>query len=198
MNLHARNVAWLLPLILTACADKARLPQVQPFAPPVSTIAKPPVIHPQLDESVLTLPLEPIDTDADAILEEAAKPAIRHRRAPAKPSPEIADTSQPGATSAQPPATETADEVPAIGVLSSGDPASGSPSDVKLETANSITDTERGLKSLDRPLNGQEQKTASQIRQFIRQARRALGTGDVDGARTLAAKAKVLLGELSE
>jgi hypothetical protein len=53
------------------------------------------------------------------------------------------------------------------------------------------------LDNIGRKLNGQEEKTAGQIREFLKQARAALGSGDVDGAHTLAAKAKVLLGELS-
>jgi hypothetical protein len=46
-------------------------------------------------------------------------------------------------------------------------------------------------------MSDQEQKTAAHIREFLKQAREALASGDVDGARTLAAKAKVLLGELA-
>jgi hypothetical protein len=45
-------------------------------------------------------------------------------------------------------------------------------------------------------LNDQEQKTAEHIREFLKQAKAALASGDVDGASTLAAKAKVLLSEL--
>jgi len=62
---------------------------------------------------------------------------------------------------------------------------------------NSIAATERGLNAITRKLSDQEQKTAAQIREFLKQARAALNSGDVDGAHTLAAKAKVLLGELS-
>jgi hypothetical protein len=53
------------------------------------------------------------------------------------------------------------------------------------------------LIGLNRSLNDQEQKTAAQIREFLKQAREALASGDVDGAHTLAAKAKVLLSELA-
>jgi ribosomal protein S20 len=52
------------------------------------------------------------------------------------------------------------------------------------------------LNDIGRTLNSQEQITASQIRSFLKQAGDALAAGDVDGAHTLAAKAKVLLGEL--
>jgi hypothetical protein len=82
--------------------------------------------------------------------------------------------------------------VSAIGQLSSGDPA-----DLRQRTINSIAATEHGLSSITRPLNDQEQKTAAQIREFLKQARAALASGDMDGAHTLAAKARVLLGELS-
>jgi hypothetical protein len=54
------------------------------------------------------------------------------------------------------------------------------------------------LNGLTRKLSGQEQKTAAQIREYLKQAREALISGDVDGAHTLAAKAKVLLSELNQ
>ena len=82
--------------------------------------------------------------------------------------------------------------VSAIGQLSSGDS-----SDLRDRTANSIALTDHDLKGISRTLNSQEQKTAAQIREFLRQARVALASGDVDGAHTLALKAKVLLGELT-
>jgi hypothetical protein len=83
--------------------------------------------------------------------------------------------------------------VSAIGQLSSGDPA-----DMRRETVDSIAATERGLNGIGRTLSDLEQKTAAQIREFLKKAREALASGDVDGAHTLAAKAKVLLSELSQ
>ena len=80
----------------------------------------------------------------------------------------------------------------AIGQLSSGDPA-----DSRQQTVNSIAAIERGLNGINRTLNEQDQKTAAHIREFLKQARQALDSGDVEGARTLAAKAKVLLSELA-
>ena len=47
-------------------------------------------------------------------------------------------------------------------------------------------------------LSDQEQKTAGDIREILKQAREALASGDADGAHTLAAKAKVLLAELTK
>jgi len=127
----------------------------------------------------------PLDTDAGDILEEAARSPVRHHRPPAKPAQEASD--------ATPPAEPDTSEVSAVGQLSSPEP-----SDMRLETDASIAATERGLNGLSRNLSGPERKTASQIREYLKQAREAILNGDVDGARTLAAKAKVLLGELDQ
>lgn len=69
---------------------------------------------------------------------------------------------------------------------------------MRYETEQSIASVEHGLKDINRQLSDQDQKTATQIREFLKQARTALNAGDVDGAHTLALKAKVLLGELSQ
>lgn len=186
MKMRASYAAWALPFFLTGCFPfhKTQPQPAQQFAPPVTNLPKPPATHPALPDSALTIPSEPLDTDTGAILEEAAKPAVRHRRPASKPAQDTVDN---------PPAAETENPgVSAIGELSSPDP-----SDQRRETEASIADTERGLRGLNRGLNGQEQKTAAQIRGFLKQARQALNSGDVDGAFTLAAKAKVLLGELS-
>jgi hypothetical protein len=191
MKLHARNVAWLLPLFLTACFNRPHQQPIQQFAPPVGNLPKPPAEHPELPAWAVILPEESLDTDTDAIVEEAAKPAVRHRKPANKATPETADNAQSSSGNAQQSENESA-EVPAIGTLSSGEP-----SDMKLETSTTISDTERGLKSIGRTLNGEEQKTAAQIRRYIREARKALTSGDVEGAHTLAAKAKALLSELN-
>jgi hypothetical protein len=190
MKLRARNVLWLLPLFLTACAHEPKPQVAYQYAPPVSTVPQPPVLHPELPESVLTLTMADVDTDTDAILDASAKPAQRRK----KPAPPHAAQEAPEAAgNTQQAANDATTEEPAIGVLSSGDPP-----DMRRETMDTLDDTEKGLKDIGRSLNSQEQKTAAQIRQFIRQARKALVSNDVDGAHTLAAKAKVLLSELNQ
>jgi hypothetical protein len=83
--------------------------------------------------------------------------------------------------------------VSAIGQISTG-----GPTDLRNSVDESITSTEHGLNNIGRSFNDQEQKTAAQIREFLKQARDALTAGDVAGAKTLASKAKVLLSELSQ
>jgi len=187
MKMRASYAVWLLPFFLTACFPfhKTSQPQARQLAPAVGNLPKPQAAHPELPESAVTLPDEPVDNDADAILEEAARPAVRHRRPVYKPAQEATDNPPAPAPEAETPG------VSAIGQLSSGDP-----SEQRRETEDSIAATERGLHGIGRSLSTQEQKTARQIREFLKQAREALISGDVDGAYTLAAKAKVLLGEL--
>jgi hypothetical protein len=64
------------------------------------------------------------------------------------------------------------------------------------QAADLIDSTQRGVNSL-RNLNGDQNKTAAQIRSFLEQAQRALHNGDLDGAHTLATKARTLLDELT-
>ena len=66
----------------------------------------------------------------------------------------------------------------------------------RQQAADLIDSTQRGVNSL-RNLNGDQNKTVAQIRSFLEQAQRALHNGDVDGAHTLATKARTLLDELT-
>jgi hypothetical protein len=176
----ARSIfAFLLPLVLTGCFHKTNQAKVEPLAPPIVD-APPPKPEPtptDLPPPVIAVPNQTPAPSASAPPREAPKPPVRHRK-PAASNTQLASNGSPG--------------VSAIGQLSSGDP-----SDLRGQTVASIAATERGLSSINRKLSDQEQKTAAQIREFLKQARAALNSGDVDGAHTLAAKAKVLLGELS-
>ena len=180
MKLPAWSAAWLLPLLLTGCFHKNNRAQVEPLAPPIEDAPLPkPVPSPtELPPPVITVPTQaPAPYTNPQPAQEPPKPPVKHRKPPAN-STQQASIESP--------------KVSAIGQLSSGDPA-----DLRQQTVNSIAATERGLSSITRPLSDQEQKTAAQIREFLKQARAALASGDVDGAHTLAAKARVLLGELS-
>jgi hypothetical protein len=123
---------------------------------------------------------------------------VRHRK-PASGSGEPAAASTPQAPAntpqVQPNTQQAASESPgvsAIGQLSSGDT-----SNLRQQTLDSIAAIERSLNGIGSSLSDQEQKTAAQIREYLKQARNALASGDVDGAHTLVAKANVLLSELS-
>ncbi|MGA3046096.1 MAG: hypothetical protein ABSD67_05705 [Terracidiphilus sp.] len=184
MKTPARVAAWLIPFLLVGC-DHKNITQVQPLAPPIED-APPPQPSPaptDLPPPVVTVPnqIPTTDTNSNAQTEPPPKPPVKHKRPQQQPAP-----------STQQASTE-ASGVSAIGQLSSG-----APSDEKQQTFDSISTLEKGLNSITRSLNDQEQKTAAQIRDWLKKARAALTDGDVDGARTLAAKAKALLTELNQ
>jgi hypothetical protein len=189
MRSPARSVAWLLPFLLTACFHKGRPINITQYLPPPSTVPKPEIAAVELPPSATTIPSVPLTSDAE--VEQAPKQPVRRRRPINKNALPAADTTQQAANNTPPAPVETP-AVSAIGQLSSG-----SSSDSQQQTLDSIAASERGLNGINRTLNDQEQKTAAHIREFLKQAREALASGDVDGARTLAAKAKVLLGELA-
>ncbi|MFP5207060.1 MAG: hypothetical protein ACLGSH_17035 [Acidobacteriota bacterium] len=174
-----------MPFLLTACFHRHHSVQNQQLAPPLSqsqrssAVSTTPV---ELPPAATLIPPKPTQ-NAQASTERKLTPHSRHRRraaTPTKSTPEVAAN--------EPPPT-----VSAIGQLSSGDPV-----DFRRQTEDSISAIEKGLNSIQHSLNSPQQKTADHIREFLKQARTALASGDVDGAATLAAKAKVLLAELSK
>jgi outer membrane biosynthesis protein TonB len=179
MKFPARMIVSLLPFLLAGCAHKPAT-QAQPLAPPIVDTPPPKPAPPtDLPPPVITVPTPPppaVDTTTQT--EPEPKPPVKHKKPAATPSDQ---------------ADNEPSSVPAIGTLSSGDPT-----DKRQQASDSIAATERGLTGITRTLSDQEQKTAAQIREFLKQAREALVTGDVDGASTLAAKAKVLLSELTQ
>lgn len=190
MKLSVRSIAWLLPLVLSACAHKAPQTQMQPpvLAPPVQET--PP---PKTDTSPASLPapivnIPPMPPPA-VTTTPAPKPAReKKKKSSAKNTPQ-------STTPAQPPqvASNATPEENAAGHLSSEDAP-----DLHKQTADALDEIEHGLNGITRSLNDQEKKTSAQIRAFLKQARTALASSDVDGARTLAVKAKVLLDELNQ
>jgi hypothetical protein len=179
MKARVISVAWLLPLLLTACFHRTQPPQKQAMAPPIVDTRplgpEPPPLD--LSQLAIVLPSPAITPGAGVQHKQPVKPTPHHRK-PIKQNVEQASVEPTG--------------VSAIGQLSPGDPT-----DLRQQTESSLASTERGLNGITRTLNDQELKTSAQIREFLKQARAALATSDVDGANTLALKAKVLLTELN-
>jgi outer membrane biosynthesis protein TonB len=183
MKLPAKIVLALLPVFLTACNHKTQQAQVQPLAPPVEVNPPPPpsTAPVNLPPPVATIPPEPTKTAPTV----ATKPPGRRKK-----------NKNNNAASAAP-VQEAANPAPNPGVSAIGQLSSGDPADFRKETEDTIAATERGLNGITRTLSDTEQKTADHIRDFLKQAKTALASGDVDGAHTLAAKAKILLQELT-
>jgi hypothetical protein len=168
----------MLPLLMTACGHKQQKAQLPPLAPPdVANIPPPPNAPPPPNETIPTQPTQQAPTPP----QPAEQPVRKKKKA--KPP---ADTTQQAANPNPSP------EVSAIGQLSSGDPV-----ELRRQTVDSIASVEVGLQRINRTLDDSEQKTADHIREFIKEAKAALASGDVDGAHTLTDKARVLLNELT-
>jgi outer membrane biosynthesis protein TonB len=184
MKLPGRIVAFLLPFALTGCFHRSHSSQTQPLAPPVTS-----------QQAATPAPEPATPTPSTPVVTEQAKPA---EAVPQQAEQTPAETPKPPVHRKKPvnhPTQQAA--VPSSGVSAIGQLSSGNPGDYRRQTEDSIAAAERNLRAINRPLNDQEQRTVAHIRDFLKQARQALGSGDVDGAHTLTAKAKVLLAELS-
>lgn len=186
MKSPAKCAAWLLPFLLTGCFHlpfhKKQQAQKYPLAPPLKPTQMIELVSIELPPALLVIPGKPIYN----MREEAQpiKPPVRHRK-PANANPEEDADALDAAGSPAP-------GISAIGELSSGDP-----SNLRQQTEDSIAAIERGLNGINRTLNESEQKIVGHIREFVKQAKTALASGDVEGAHTLTAKAQVLLTELT-
>lgn len=184
-------IAWLLSVLASAallqgCDHKDKTPPPQTLAPPIvdtppaqpSTVSTANLPPPEVVE-----PAKPATTPPPQPADQPKKPEHHHKKpASSTPQPTQEASTNPSNPSMSP-----------IGELSGA--ASG---DQRSQAEDTINSTEKGLNSITRQLTDTETKTAAQIREFLKQARAALNSGDVDGALTLAKKAKVLLAELSQ
>ena len=179
MRSPAKGGAWLLPLLLTGCIFHKTRPT------PPQTLA--PMIVPSRPLEVALLELPPAQSVISAkpiynmkVQSEPIKQPVKHHRSVRPPD----DTEI---------VTNPAPAVNAIGQLTSADPAS-----YRQQTEDAIAAIERGVNGINRSLDDSEQQTVGQIREFLKEAKAALASGDTDGAHTLTEKAKALLAELTK
>jgi hypothetical protein len=205
MKLYVARATLLLPLLLCGCAHKQKTAQSQPvLAPPIEDTPppKPNKAPTNLPAPVITVPTPPQPAASNfPPPAPAPKPKPHHKPKPAQEDPGTPGTPPTPATQGTQGTQSTqvaANTPPPPAVSAIGDLSTGEPEDLRKQTDNAISETERGLNGITRQLSDQEKKTSSQIREFLKQARAALTTGDIDGAHTLAQKAKVLLGELTQ
>jgi hypothetical protein len=121
------------------------------------------------------------------IAEAAATPRPRRRTVVRSP------IAQGGAApSTQAASVESPDESVSIGELTGGDVNP----QTRQEAADLIASNDKRLKALSASILKNQRTQVSKIRNFQKQAQDALSSGDAEGAKTLATKAKLLLYEL--
>lgn len=192
--------------LLTGCAQRHAKSAVPPQAlapsrPPwqIAALIPPmPPLPPYNDERPImldtTVPPEPPEPHTE---EHPRRAARHHAKTPQETASQ--ETAHP-AMPTPPPNPEVAQGQPSgaspIGQLSSA--AGDSSGADRRAIDDQINSTESALNGMHRSLTSEEQKTVAQIRTFILKARAALKTNDLDGARTLSTKAKLLLDELTK
>jgi hypothetical protein len=193
MRVSVRYALWLLPLlalpILEGCDKKSQPAPPQALAPPI--VDAPPPKPATVSTADLPPPVIGNPQPANTGNQNTASQQTDTQKKPAhhkKPAP---------AQTATPP-TDVASAAPAPSVSAIGQLSEGASGDLRTQTQDTITATEKGVNGITRTLSDSELKTAAQIHEFLKQAREALATGDIDGAHTLAMKAKVLLTELNQ
>jgi ribosomal protein S20 len=133
---------------------------------------------PMVEAPQIKLPPVPVATNA--------KPK-RERKKPA-PKPVTPEPVQ--VASAAPPPEETA-----IGALTAGGEASPQ---TKQDATDLIASSEKRLNALSAQKAEEEKAQVSKVKNFLKDAQEALKSGDAEGAKTLATKAKLLLDDLEK
>jgi ribosomal protein S20 len=111
-----------------------------------------------------------------------------------KPAPKVvAPPPEPVQVAAAP--TEPKPEETAIGALTTGGEAT---LQTKQEASELITSSEKRLNALSSQKAEEEKAQVSKVRNFLKDAEEALKSGDAEGAKTLATKAKLLLDDLEK
>jgi hypothetical protein len=202
--ISARKMAAFMLLAVFATGCRHKTPPIVP-----AQAAQVPPLPPKPDVQVASLPPVPqpatpkvgppgSDQPPQQPSPQPKHPAHKRTKPVTPPTTTTPTTAEQPAKEAPTTQQASAGEAPAvspIGQLSTAGDSGNTPS--KHDIQESIDGTEKGLNDLKRALSKPEQETAAQIRTFLGKAREALTQGDLEGAHTLAIKAKVLLDELT-
>jgi ribosomal protein S20 len=164
---------------LGGCRHKAQLAPLPPVMAPVALEQIPePENLPMVEIPQVRMPPVPVATNA--------KPKRERKRPAQKATPEPPVQ----VAAAVPPPEETA-----IGALTAGGEASPQ---TKQEAADLIASSEKRLNALSAQKAEEEKAQVSKVKNFLKDAQEALKSGDAEGAKTLATKAKLLLDDLEK
>lgn len=173
---------------LIGCHHKAVVPPLPQITQPVDLETPPAVDHPAMVEvPQIKLPPVPYASAASKIKRE------RRRRTPQVVAVPPGTTPQPNGDAPMP--TSPAAEIAKIGSLSSGGDTSPR---AQQEAAGLIAANEKRINGFSAQKVEEQKAQLSTVRNFQRQAQEALSSGDTEGAKTLATKAKLLLDDIDK
>ncbi|GGG91582.1 hypothetical protein [Silvibacterium dinghuense] len=188
----ARKLAVLLAITVLTSGCKHRKVAIIPAA---ATAPPPPTRT--IDQSAAALPAVPPPELPNIAPPSEQKPAQKPKRSThRKKTQNTTETNKDQAAGTQQAASGEAPAVSPIGQITTTGERGATPSEQQIR--ESLSGTEKGLNDLKRQLSSSEQETVVQIRAFLQKARQALQQNDLEGAQTLATKAKVLLSELTK
>jgi hypothetical protein len=179
-TLASVTLCFGLTVGLGGCRHKPQVATLPPVLTPVALEEIPePSNLPMVEVPQIQLPPVPVASDA-------GKPKRERKRPVAKTAP----APEPVQVAAAPSPEETA-----IGALTAGGEANPQ---TKQEAADLITSSEKRLNALPAQKAEDEKAQVNKVKNFLKDAQDALKSGDADGAKTLATKAKLLLDDIEK
>lgn len=170
-------VACAMALALAGCAKKPIVAAAPPPPPPTAMVSVPPPSHP-----TEPLPKEPLI--ASPSLNIPAETPVKPPRPRLRPTP-----TQPTEAMLTPPPA-----VADLGELTTGGESNNE--QMRRQTDDLLKTQNRRLSTLAPSTVARHSKQVEQARLYLKQAGDAWNKQDIEGARTLGTKAKVLLDEL--
>lgn len=183
-----QKIAWTtlwfgMAMGMAGCRHKQQLAPLPPVMAPVALEEIPePDNLPMIEAPTEKLPPVPVSTEAGKPKRKKKTPKVV---APPEPPPETQVASAAG-----PPSPDAA-----VGALTAGGETNPQ---TKQEAQDLIASIDKRLNALP-PQKAEEQKAqVAKVKNFWKDAQEALKSGDAEGAKTLATKAKLLLDDLEK
>lgn len=171
-----------LTCALSGCRHRTVVPRLPQILVPVELVDIPEPSLPMIEVPQVKMPPMPVAA-------AAAHPHRERKRVPKTVVTQLPPPPQPQ------PETEAPEQAAAIGALSTG--GDSNPRS-QQEAADMIASIEKRLNGLSAQIAEAQKSQISKVRNFQKQAQDALDSGDVEGAKTLATKAKLLLDDIEQ
>jgi hypothetical protein len=174
-------------LAATGCSRKIRVPALPPAPPPViATVTIPPPTH-HTEE----LPQQEVSAPVATAPPTIQKPRPKRPKKPSQRTTETASATTPVLPGS---AATSADPSP-IGELTTGGEAG---TQGRQEAESLLNTVQKRLDQLSDEMKKDHQDQVERVRLFVKRAQEAWKSGDLEGTRTLATKANVLLDDISK
>jgi hypothetical protein len=183
-----QKIAWTtlwfgLTMGMAGCRQKPLLAPLPPVMAPVALVDIPePDDLPMVEEPPVKLPTVPVST-------EAGKPKKRKKQPPKVVAPPE-QVPEPQVASATAPSPDAA-----VGALTAGGETNPQ---TKQEAEELIASIDKRLNALPAQKVEEQKAQVAKVKNFWKDAQDALKSGDAEGAKTLATKAKLLLDDLEK